>query len=105
MDKLDKSTIRRMAEKADKAREIDELIQDLGTSIDLAQFGNGVKTMLGRNRMHPAPKDDDIGIAALSGIIDALRIKRREIEGEIGHTVELGAVPDNPLNGLSGENP
>ena len=105
MDKLDKSAIRRMAEKAEKAREIDELIQDLGTSIDIAEFGSGVKTTLGRNRMHPAPKDGDIGIAALSGIIEALRTKRLEIEGDIGHTVELGAVPDNPLNGLSGENP
>ena len=97
MDKLDGQTLKVMSQKADKALEIRDLITDLGERVDTDEFGTQIRKTLGNNRMHPAPRDTVIGTAALHGIVEVLRARYADIEGEIGHTVDLDPAPQNPF--------
>jgi len=95
-ERIDAHELKQLQERADKISGIDQLIRDLGCYRNLDDFGSTVRSALGRNLMHHAPRNDRLAANVLSGIIDGLIQDRNELAEAISDRVSLPEAPDNP---------
>lgn len=96
IDKLTPARIAGLHRDLGKLEDLDRLIADLNeirtTPANAQAFGAAIRAHLGRLRMHDAPDNTDLGLAALDGIIAGVALKRAEIEARTAPYVDRGAA-------------
>ncbi|HMT45495.1 MAG TPA: hypothetical protein PKE59_00105 [Novosphingobium sp.] len=105
------------------AKQVEDLNRDLGRIRDLdtlveslckdaarehlrEKWGDGIRTLFGGNRLHPAPVSSALGVIAARGIADWALAERAEIAKRICGLVEVRDPPaiDRmlPRDGMTG---
>lgn len=92
---LSPAMIKHLQHGLDRIAALDAMVEWIARDVEreVSTWGEGIRHLFGRNRLFPAPADEDLGRIVADGLVAWALAERAAIAQRIGHLVEVRDPP------------